>query len=81
MSLYPLEKTSSDSLEQSFCQAGFILHTLGRLAMMGMVENCTLSLALVDLESQSFPFLLQVWKFAQTLLKFTLSLVVERDRH
>lgn len=62
-------------------RAGFILHTLGRLGMMGMVDNSTFSLTLVDLKSQSFSSLLQVWKFAQTFLKFALNLVVERDRH
>lgn len=69
------------SLEQGFCQAGFILHTLCRLGMMGMADNCTFSLTVVDLKSQSVSLLLQVWKFAQTFLKFTLSLVVKRDTH
>lgn len=56
LSLYPLNK---HHLEQGFCQAGFILHTLGRLGIMGMADNYTFSLTGVDLKSQTVSLLLE----------------------
>lgn len=41
----------------------------------------TFSLTVIDLKESKRFLVAAVWKFAQTFLKFTLSLVVERDRH